>query len=560
LQLGNGPKRFFEMRYSDYTTGDIEWKDEGSGNVDGSVEEGEEEENIYEVTSPNAPNSKWNHDEDCLFDGEAVRTYELAEAAGRKVETPDGDGGFNNVYYNRGLIFDIEKSNLKHLPYEEVDSGFMFNTVPEPNIYLGKADYCWFNTSPHITIDLSTEDLGTCVSEVVIKGFWGLYMVQTQFSAKQHNVCIPGVIISETFGDEESRTVASRAEIKFDEDVYGSIGIAPYTLTFKLQPTVDRMINKQATLLDIYLDCVTAQYIYLQSVEFKSASYVDSVEVIQVYERKYITSTADSLGDHNINGPKVGSNFVLQYELDMDNSGTYYAISPELNYVPEGEIEAKDKMRAVYASQQYREDVPLEIDISNILTIEQEEQKNLYGDAFNRDVDGDVMTYLSDVDGDVMTYLSVMPPAFSSFFSDHNIDINFFEQLTFTVIKPEWEDYYLQSLYTPGELWYPQGHKYQWSDEMRRMRCYEYVYGSTAFVLQQFNIMAVVFLHMDTFAGESPYDPLTALYANRMYYQLEVAQKLFGTEAGFSEAGRIMGTASSFIDNSNVGDPGAISY
>ena len=543
LQLGNGPKRFFEIVYDDYTTGDVDWKDEGSGNVDGSVEEGEEE-NIYEVTSPNAAGSKWSHDKDCLFDDEAVRTYEEADVVGRKISISDGMGGFADSYYNRGVIFNLSRDALNYLPYEEIDCVLAITVSPESNIVWGKGAYSWDNIAPSITVDLTGENVGSCISELVIEGFWGNHDIQIDSAVTKRNVCIPEIIVTEGYGDGETITLVSKAEVAFDKDVYGEIGVVPYTITFELQPTVDRMINKQATSMEISLDCSISQYIYLQSVGFKSATYVDSTESIQVYERMYITSIASNLGDHNIDGPQVNGNFVLQHDLDMDNSGTYYAISPELYYVPEDEIEVRDKIRAVYASQQYREDISLEIDISNISQIEQEEQKELYEDAFNR-----------DVDGDVVRYSSVLPPAFSKFFSDHNIQINFLESLTFTTTKAKWDDHYLQDLYTSGEMWYPQGHKFQWAENVTRMRCYEIDYMPEYGVWNGlFNIMEVKFIHMDTFAGEYPVDPLTALYANRMYYQLQVVQKLYGTDAGFSEAGRIMGTASSFLDNSNVGD------
>jgi hypothetical protein len=65
---------------------------------------------------------------------------------------------------------------------------------------------------------------------------------------------------------------------------------------------------------------------------------------------------------------------------------------------------------------------------------------------------------------------------------------------------------------------------------------------------------------MDYYGLEITSDPLTALYGNRMYFQLYVAQKTWGIDAGFSESGRLLGTAASFIDNSNVGDVGVISY
>ena len=541
LQLGDGPKRFFKIIYDTYE-GNIEWADEGSGQVDGSTEEGEEQ-NIYEITSPNGPNGKWNHDENCLFDDTAVRTYTLAEAAGRKIETPDGMGGFSENYYNRGIIVSINRDNLKFLPYDEVSYDLPMTMVPSSNDSLGRGIYSWYNTSPVITIDLTTEEAGSCLSEVKLTGSWGLNKISIGGSITERSACIPGITIVENFGDGESRTLTTKDDVKFEKEVYGDIGIVDFTLTFKLQPTIDRMLSKPATSMEITLDCSSAQYIYLNFVNFKAATYADSSEIIQIYERKYITSTATGFGDHNIDGPKVGSNFVLQYELDMDNSGTYYAISPVFSYVPEGEIVAKDKMRAIYASRQYYEDIPIDIDINNIQSVEQDEQKELYNDAIGR-----------DADGDSTTYTFVLPPSLQRFSENHNVNINIFAaSLRFTTVKATWENHYLQNSYTSGELWYPQGHKYAWDNKIKRMRCYEIDYMPEYGTWNGlFTIFDVIFIHMDTYSGEIPVDPYTALYGNRMWYQLEVAQKLFGTDAGFQNAGRIMGTASSFIDNSNV--------
>jgi len=500
LQLGNGPTRFFDIT-------DGSWKDEGSGNVDGSVEDGEEE-NIYEVTSPTVLGSKWSHDKDCLFDDEAVRTYEAAEAAGRNIG--------EDSYYNRGLIFNL--GSLNYLPYEEIDCAPGLTVSPESNIESGMGTYYWDNIAPSIVVDLVAENVGSCISELVIEGFWGNHDIQIDSVVTKRNVCIPEIIVIEEYGDGETRTLTSKAEIAFDKDVYGEIGVVPYTITFELQPTVDRMINKQATSMEISLDCSISQYIYLQSVGFKSAMYVDSTESIQVYERMYITSIASNLGDHNINGPKVDGNFVLQNDWDRDNSGTYYSIHPQINCVPEGAINAKDKMRSVYASQQYIEDESLEINIGNISEIEQREQQELYNNAYAR-----------DVDGDTTKYSSVLPPAFSKFFSDHNIQINFLESLTFTTTKAKWDDHYLQSYYTPGGMWYPGGHKFQWSKYIVRMQCYYYIMtGGTINYIPGMEIGSVDFLHIDYGAAVSVSDPFTAFYVNRVEYRMSVSEKLAG--------------------------------
>ena len=552
IQLGNGPKRFFNIVYDDYSVHGVDWMDEGSGDVGGSVGEEGEEPNIYEVTSPTGANSKWNHDSNCLFDNTAVRTYELAEAAGRKIEQYDIISGIQEAYYNTGIIVNLDRSALNYLPYNESANDLPFTHSELINDSLGKGVYSWYNSSPKLTVDLTTDSrVRTCFSEIKITGSWGLDKRVVDKSITERSVCIPGVTIVEKYGDDESRTLITKAAVEFDKDVYGDIGVTQFTLVFKLKPTVDRMLNKPATYLEINLDCSRGQYIYLDFVNMKKALYTDATEIINVNERRYVTSTSTKFGDHNIDGPKVGNNFVLQYDFDFDNSGTYYAVSPVFTYVPEEEIKAKDKMRAVYASEQYREDTPLDIDINNISQIEQEEQMKLYVDALSR-----------DVDGDVSIYSFVMPPALQSFFDRHNIQVVIRDMLTFTTRKPTWDKHSLHKSYIEGALWYPQGHKYQWGDGVTRRYCYEIDYmpeygssGGSLIVLDE-----PWFLHMDTNSKELPVDPVTALYANRMLYQIEAGQKFFGEEAVFVEAGKTLGTAASFVDNSNVGDVGVITY
>ena len=99
-----------------------------------------------------------------------------------------------------------------------------------------------------------------------------------------------------------------------------------------------------------------------------------------------------------------------------------------------------------------------------------------------------------------------------------------------------------------------QGHKFVWSPNIRFMVCYEidYMpeYGTNPYGKFRWPIVEAMFLHMDTLTTEIPADPLTALYANRMQYQIEVALKTFGDDVGFKNAGHILGTAGTYVDPS----------
>jgi hypothetical protein len=538
LQLGNGPKRFFKLNY-DNPSDEAQWMDEGSGNVDGSVDEGAES-NIYEVTSPTPANSEWDHDENCLFDSEAVRTYALATAADREFKFINDEDESDSSYYNRGIIVNLTRERLDYLPYEEtdVDSVFSIDEAQAEDTSPVAVTYgVWYNTSPTFTCLLNSADfpIGACVSKVILTGKWGKTSSVSidDGTTKYYRGCSPGVEIT-SVSDAASTLLWTKSTVYFDEDIYGDMGIKDFEFEFFLQPTLDRTVNAKENELKIKLNCAYNQYLFIDSIQLKSASYCDSTEEIVVYERKYLTSIASNFGDHSINGPKVGDSFVLQHELEMDNSGTYYAISPEvtLNYVPSGAITARDKIRSIYANEQYYDDESIIVDINNLVQIEQEEQKSIYTTAYNL-----------DSDGESTNYSIICPPALESFLSEYNITNTIAGACSFTTTKTPWS--YYDSLYTPSELWQPQGHKWQWGPDITRMTCWEYAYGSTAFVLQQYDIGKVLYMHMDLGGGVEPLDPLSSLYAERMQYQLDLATKL-GLEV--EDTSRVLGTAKTFVD------------
>ena len=542
LQLGNGPKRFFKILYDTYS-GDVEWADEGSGNVDGSVDEGDEP-NIYEVTSPTPVASKWDHDENCLFDSEAVRTYTLAEAADRKFDFVNAEDEIESSYYNRGVIVNISRNILNFLPYEGIDMQFAPGIPDEPQATstppVATTYGVWHDASPTIihSLDFSEAESGSCIYKVIIKGQWGITDSTIDGVTTKYRACLPGIEITGV-SDDGSDVLWTKTEISFDEDIYGNIGIRDFEFEFFLQPTVDRMLNSQESQLKVKLICVDDQYLLIDSIRLVAASYCDLTEQIIVYEQKYLVSKADNFGDHNINGPKVGDSFVLQHELELDNSGTYYAISPStsLDYVPTGSITARDKIRGVYAQEQHYGTESIQIDTSTISKVEQEEQKSVYTTA-----------YYADVDGDTTNYSIVCHPALEEFLSEYGIPNNVAGgTFVSTTKKTPWS--YYESVYTPGSVWHPVGHKWQWGPDITRMTCWEYAYGSTAFVLQRYDIGHVLYMHLDLGGGVEPLDPLSSLYAERMQYQIDLATKL-GLEV--EDTSRIMGTAKSFIDTPTI--------
>jgi len=581
LQLGIGHERYFEIRYDEYDDTYIEWRDEDDGLVDGS--DGATESSIYEKTNPTTTDSKWNHNINILFDDEAVESYEEAEIEGRKFELLDDEGAVIESYYNRGLISLIETGNLKYLPFEETEGlgGFdkadtdkAAEAVQEgdvPKMGLPSDINCvWYGVSPILTVippDPSAEGSEeVCISKIFLKGKWGVYKPtldsfeqtflstlniivtdKTYRSWEGYVVCKPGVTI--TIESETGSTeVFNSVPIVYNEALHKGMGFADYAFDIPIQPTVNRMFHKPDTAIKIKFTCAEGQFIVFNDDSYSCnyANYKDEEELIYVYERKYFTSKGNNFSDYSLNGPKVGSNFPLQYELDLDNSGVYFPAHPSFAYVSDSSVVARDKLRSVYAGNQYREDISLDINVDNIQEIEQEEQRELYTDAYRR-----------DTDGSPLTFSIITPPHIEQYLENNNIPLLVGANgiATFKAELREWEDLAISSAYEPGYgIWYPQGHKFVWSENVSRWFCYEndYMPEYDASGYGRFTIMEVKYLHMDSLGTDYPLDPYTALYANRMLYQLLVAQKMYGGDAAFENAGRIMGTAISFVDNSNV--------
>jgi len=555
ISLDGGPPRFFNIIYDNYT-GEIEWVDENDGTVGGSSqnigEDGEKKKNIYEETSPNAAGSKWNHGVNCLFDEDAVSTYDDAKAAGREFKIFDDQQEVVEYYYNRGIIVDIKREDLIFLPCDEFDFDLSSNLQSWTSSNVGgMGNHNYYGISPNFVYDifnLKEEETFNepehllCISEVKITGLWGLNKMS---NTQEYGICIPGIKVIEIYDNTIINTLVDKESISYDEDSYGDeMGLNPYEFVFKLQVTPKRMLNKQfynAVTLQINLSPFSDQYIYLNTIEFKVSKYMDSSEIIDVYERKYVPSRSDNLGDWNINGPKVPyseaapSNFILQHDLDLDNSGSYYAIHPQLNYVPSKEFETRDKIRAGYASKQYFEKEKLDVNIGNLNEVELK-QKEFYDDAYNRNIDGDTI------------HFNLTKPVYFKSFPE--IFLDFIGFLDITVKIPTWEENNISSQYEKGTLWFPGGHFWKWSSSIEAAACYEYVIVSPSWVLKKYNLQDVIYTHVDLKKEEAVSNILVALMANRLGFKLKTAEK-----AGLLEGmdiGNLTGTASQTFNDPMV--------
>jgi len=559
LCLGGGPRRYFNIIYDSHV-GYVDWEDENGGIVGGGShnigEDGKPEKNIYEETSPTANGSRWNHDSNCLFDTDAVKTYEDAEAAGRKYTVLDDQGEQIDYYYNRGIIINIKKENLVFLPCTEYDFNLSDNLTDWTDSNVGgKGKFNYYGIAPHFVYDIfdikeektfnEPEHL-LCVSEIKITGLWGLDKVS---NILEYGVCIPGIEIIEVC-DTITNTIVSKESVNYNKDTYGEdLGLNSYEFVFKLEVTPERMFRKHfynSTTLQINLSAFSDQYIYLNMIEFKVSKYVDTtLEIIKVYERRYVPSKGGNIGDWNINGPKVPygagapDQFILQHDLDLDNSGTYIAVHPQLCLVPSQEFESRDKMRAGYASEQYYEREKIDINMSTIIQVESEKQKEIYEGAYNRDVDGN------------LTSLSFTKPVYFKSFGCFNLDFNGFLDLAVSI--PNWDEHWLSSVYKVGAPWNPGGHFWKWSSDVEMASCYTYVTGSPGWTIKKHPLQHVIYVHADMGREEEVSNMVVVLYANRLQYKLDVAEKLGYLDK--MDVGNLTGSAiHSFTDSVSIAD------
>jgi hypothetical protein len=103
--------------------------------------------------------------------------------------------------------------------------------------------------------------------------------------------------------------------------------------------------------------------------------------------------------------------------------------------------------------------VPINIDISNISTVEQEEQKLLWETARLLD------------QYSVQNFNIIIPPVLKSFLSQLYVLYNIPSVATFFKELLPWSKHYITLGYTEGVLWHPGGHKFIWSDKYHDEKC-----------------------------------------------------------------------------------------
>jgi len=529
-------ERYFEVIYDedDYNSSQVEWRDEGNGEVSGSGGEtsGEESDgtSIYEKTDPTTSgNTGWNHDKDILFSSDAVKTIEEATAAGRVIRTsydPYAVPSETFRCYNRGLIINITKESLNYLPVKEIDA-FAGDVVKEPAPINPGGSVSVYEpiegavVSPVFTIPLTSdvggnEELPICITTVEIKGQWG-----KTFNSEGDitTSCKPGITIKSIGVDDTEINLAvvgedlTQPKIPADE----LTTLKDYTIVAKLSTPPDLMLTKRATTLKIIFNIESGHMVNIGEINLKKSEYVGKSEIIKVWERKYNASKySDPYPDSTINldGPAQA----LSYRL-YENSGVYFIA--QSNAYP-GTFRSMNKMRSTVAEKWYEQfsRVPATdqagnpATIVNLQDVEEEAQREIYKTVYNME------EY-----GDILTYTGYLPESISDFLVSEGLMTNDLKPgAVFTSKKVPWDDgsgnttLTTAAGYTRYDYWSPQGHTWEWGDEAVYTKCgiigpYEYVYDAR-------------FMHLDAGYGAVALHPMTALSKGNFDYTMRVVRNI----------------------------------
>ena len=523
IALGNGPKRYFNLLYSEeeYGLQRVEWKD-----VDEGVVGGESKDNIYYKTTVSG---NWNHDENLIFDSEAVSTEAVAKVAGREFKDPMDESA---VYaYNRGLIANLYRNRLQYIPFSEEefsDESCLSYSIP-PIEYEHIPSNVW-DSNVIVTCNITkVKEEGACISKIKLFGNWGKFVDGKLF-------CMPGIIVRS--GDDiDSATIISQPEWKFIKIAGDNSDWDQYELELELNMTPFRMLDVGAKKRKLFIDLYTRdeQLINVSEIVFYEAEYKNSIEKITVWEQKYVVSRGNNFGDCNLNGP----NSTLSFERNMDNSGQYFPAGPNCAY--KEKMETISKMRSVYAGIETAEDTSLPVTLDNLLEMEQEEQMKLYKEAYGLDDFGDSFIYFID-----------MPKYLSDFFENNNISYNITGFAHFICERLEWEKHALYKAYKSGEFWQPKGHKFEWSKNIWTQKCKIGQYGSyIGGVGPVETIHDADFIHMDTQIAIETMSTAESLRWGRMEYQWQMSL-ISNKGEPLDAAASPLGIAGSFVDTGSI--------
>ena len=533
LSINKINERPFEILYDEdsYTGSNfIIWKDEGgSANTDGSSSE----DNIYEKTR----GGEWLHDENTLFDEEAASNIGDAATANRKVPVEIDLLGGPPIYkyFNRGLVVNIPRDRLYYLPKEETEylyygtdeaagrfeneEGLLTDTEATLQ-YKYKSQsfipgtYVWKCNSEGVSATITTvkEDLDIAVIKLNIKGKWGytegIDGEEQPPTGKvvEYQLVRPGVSIRYEFIDESSGGPTGETSLGIvpqAPELGQELAIYDINLEFLLGPI--EMITRRVSKVIIEFSGVADSFISVDEINLSTAKYVDvNYEWINVWERKYISSTFTDVGGAGINLDGPGDN--LHYQTDLNNSGQYVDLRGQKFH--DEEFIAIDKTKFIATGVRYPSDIKInDIAYDTLHEIEKTNQKNLY-------------EYAHDLDtvGDYLDYTFIIPYRYKSFLEDLGIAFPA-EHLTLRSDKLSWKDHRLFKQFQQYDFWRPGGHFYSWTTKFTKQKCWAFGDPDDFFEGHYTHVDHVGIGNPLEADPSKPIDPGNSYYSLRFYTQ-----------------------------------------
>lgn len=532
LSLDGQHPRPFELFYPEdsYTReNDVEWRDEGGqADTQGSADE----DNIYEEAS----GSDWVNEDNMLFDKDASSSTAGADAAGRKVVIGKEDfliffSDYIYKYYNRGVIAEMTRDRLYHLPKEEFEIEDQWDEegstpeyeeeqalVPGIHVWKGPADLVYtFSTASGTGEEGEGEEGGSgeedesiALSNIVVTGNWGYSEGMSDSYLPRptiHTMARPSCSVSCKFSDGTTGTPKG-VSATISEGGTPPKGSEPEEyeiyLDFLLGPI--EMLKKKIAELTITLSVGSEEFISLSSVVLTTAKYIDIVyEDIYVWERKYVASKFQDKTGHGINLDGPGEH--LHYQNDLLNMGQYYNFRD-----PDNEskvLSAWDKTKVISHDVRYDEDEDITaLEYNTLKFIEFSTQRDLYEKSFKNDpMAGNKLTYTGFAPYRMEAFLS----EFGENFPTESLEVDS-ERLVFDKHKlfKEFKQY---------PFWRPGGHYYTWNtDEITEQKCRLFNAAEPVYTAK--------YVHKDhrgigtPIAGaETPVDPGNSYYSLRFYTQ-----------------------------------------
>jgi len=537
--MKGGVQRKFELIYDEYNEEQVDWVQdvpplgsslEGGGGefggagvtggwdleIEGDTGEGEFDTNIYEKVMGN----EWFHDVNTIFDVNAsTEKLDIRKI----VISKDVFLGDTYAWYNRGLIANIPRNRLIHLPYElnqePIDAGQISNDRDKDENEDEDQNSTWTNTGIFSDDIIFKYSGGSCITIVEINGKIGIYDGKTY--------CKPQITISEYgMDDDESEEYPPTVVYSSGGSSGGSFneGVEDYNIEIKLSRSPKRVLH-ESKLFQIKLTLPVNQHLMLNSnsgILIWSGEYVDATENIKVWEQRYVTSTGE-FGDKNPDG--IDSKNLRSFDKDRKNAGQYF---PTGTGSPIQEsVTYYDKMTMVGTDEQHQEDIDVSISIDNLKSIEKDEQKKLYEIAYNKDI------------YDTMVYSIILPPNVQQFFNTNNINIVVVEGCcNFVSEKLSFDDHEATvSFDQSSDFWAAGGHYFRWGEDYTRTKCW--LIGPIE------TVYSPVSAHYKHGGGGVTFKPYEAYagWSKLVYYEGKLTQAILlgkGIDTGYTWAGLLV--------------------